>query len=423
MNIIKSLFEFIEKSPTSAHVAFYATAKLTEAGYTEICEGSAQELADGGKYFVRRGGAIIAFRMREQVRSFNITASHSDSPAFRLRHDPDVHGVNTTLNVESYGGTVNYTWFDRPLALAGSVMVSDGSRIDNRLVFMDEDVAVIPGVAPHLMSGINTSFSPNPAVDMRPLYSIGEASLLDAVASRLGIDVKNIVSHELYLVNRARPTLFGAENELILAPRIDDLASVYTALEAFIAAPDTDSVPMLCIFDHEEIGSATKEGAASDMLSELLSAICPDKAKLNSALAASLMLSADGAHALHPNHPELSDPTNRPVLGAGVAIKYSARRKYATDVLSDALLRSVASRAGIPIQTYANRADLPGGSTLGSIAAVATSLPTVDIGIPQLAMHSVCETCAAADVESMYQLLFAFYSSVIEKQGDAYIVK
>lgn len=423
MNIKNGLFDFIEKSPTAQHAAANVAARLADAGYTELCERFTTDLAADGRYFLRRGGAVIAFRMREDIKSFSITASHSDSPALRLRHEPSIRGEYTSLSVERYGGAVNHTWLDRPLALAGRVMVAEDVGIRERLVTIDEDVAVIPGVAPHVMRDVNSSFAPNPAVDMKPLYSIGEASLMEKVASTLGIRAEDIASHELYLVSRARPLLFGASGELILAPRIDDLASVYTALEAFLAAPDTEAVPMLCVFDHEEVGSETKEGAASNMLSELLEVICPDGARLKAALSASLMLSVDGAHAHHPNHPELSDPTNRPILGGGVAVKYNANRKYATDLLSDALLRSIAARAGIALQSFANRADLPGGTTLGSIAALALSVPTVDIGIPQLSMHSIAETCAASDVIGMYELLLAFYSSTTEKRGEAYIVK
>ena len=421
MKLTDRLFKFIEGSPTSYHAARRLADELSAAGYVPVSEGA--PLKAGGKYYLTRGGSVIAFRMRDKVSSFNITASHSDSPSFKINFIPESSGVYTRLSVESYGGAINYTWLDRPLSVAGRVMVSDGGALTERLVDLDADIAVIPSVAPHLMRSINSSFAPNVAVDMQPLFTIEKSSLLNRVAAALGISRESILSHELYMLPRQKPTYIGAEGELILAPRIDDLASVYTALEAFLAAPDTESVPVLAVFDHEEIGSATKEGAASDMLSDVLALICPDEGVRKSALASSLMLSVDGAHALHPNHPELSDPINRPILGGGVALKYNANRRYATDLVSDAILRAIAAKRGITLQVYANRADLPGGSTLGSIAARGLAVPTVDIGIPQLAMHSAVETCAAADVDAMYELLLAFYSSEIGSARGGLTVK
>lgn len=411
MKLTDNLFGFIESSPTSHHAAATVIGMLREAGYAELCVAS--DLTAGGKYYIHRGGAVIAFRMREKCLSFNITASHSDSPSYRINYIPESRSAYTRLCVEPYGGAINYTWFDRPLSVAGRVMVSEGGALLEKLVCLDEDLVVIPSVAPHLMRGINSTFSPNAAVDMQPLLSLGEASLLGRVAENLGVAKENIISHELYLYNRQRGMYIGADRELVIAPRIDDLASVYTALEAFIKAPDTASVPVLAVFDNEEVGSSTKEGAASDLLADVLAMICPDRSALDAALSVSLMLSVDGAHALHPNHPELSDPVNRPILGGGVAVKYNANRRYATDALSDALLRAIAQKAGIGLQVYSNRADLPGGSTLGSIAATALAVPTVDIGIPQLAMHSIAETCAESDIAAMYELLLAFYSATV----------
>ena len=423
MKLTERLFDFIESAPTSLHAAKSVSAILEESGYTKICECGGTELVAGGKYYIARGGAVIAFRKRENCTSFGITASHSDAPSFKLNFVSETRAAYTRLSVERYGGSIHYSWLDRPLSVAGRVMISVGGEISEKLVKLDEDLAVIPSVAPHLMRDVNSGFSPNAAVDLQPLYSIGAACVLDKVAAAAGVARENIISHDLYLYTREHPTTFGAEGELILAPRIDDLASVYTALSAFIDAPDTASTPVFAMFDHEEVGSSTTEGAASTLLSDVLALICPDKSCREAAIRASLMLSVDGAHALHPNHPELSDPANRPTLGGGVAIKYNANRRYATDAASDAILRTIAAADGIALQVYANRADLPGGSTLGSIAATGLGIPTVDIGIPQLAMHSIMESAAASDVDAMYKLLSAFYASSVERDSESGALK
>ena len=416
---INSFIDFIKGATTSYHTVASMEAELASAGYKRLFERESWELVPGGKYYTVRGGSIIAFRYRTAAKSMNIVSAHSDFPALKLKAVPDTHGKYTKLNVETYGGAIHYTWFDRPLSLAGRVAVKTENGIDLMLVDLDEDIAVIPSVAPHLNRQVNTSFAPNAAIDLQPLYAAADAgSVLDKVASKLGVSAADILSHDLYLYNRDSGRLFGEKGEFILAPRIDNLASVYTALRAFIDADDTVSMPIIAVFDNEEVGSSTAEGAASDFLADTVKRLFSDDVAFRAALASSLVVSADGAHAIHPNHPELSDQHCYPVMGCGVAVKYNANRRYATDALSDGALRLIASTRDIPLQSYSNRPDLLGGSTLGSISSTRLPVSTVDIGVPQLAMHSACECAAVSDIKGMAELLLAFYESELPRLFD-----
>jgi aspartyl aminopeptidase len=255
---------------------------------------------------------------------------------------------------------------------------------------------------------------------MIPLMGLpsSSAKLMDEVAALAGVDAQDIISHDLFLYNREAGRVFGLEGEFLLAPRLDDLGCVYSSVRAFLDADEVEGVvPVLAVFDNEEVGSETKQGAASTFLDMTLSAIAGGEDKYRTALVDSFMLSADNAHALHPNHPELSDSGNAPLLGGGVVVKYNANQRYTTDAVSDALFRSFSSRAGVNVQNYYNRADMAGGSTLGSIANTRVSVKTVDIGLPQLAMHSSMETVACSDICDMISVMKKFYSSGIDCFG------
>ncbi len=420
MSNIEGLFRFISKSTSPYHAVAAAAEILSAEGYTELYECDAWELADGGKYFVRRSGSsLIAFVYRKELSSFNIVATHSDFPAFRLKVEPDSVGTYSRLNVERYGGPIYYTWFDRPLSLAGRVVVSTDNGAEVRLVDLARDSAVIPSVAPHLNREINSKFSPNPAVDLIPLYALGRggASVLDDIAAAANTERDSILSYDIYLYNREAGLRLGKDGEFILSPRLDDLASAYASLRAFVCARESAATAVYALFDNEEVGSATKQGAASTFLCDTLLRVAGDELAYKRAISTSVMVSADNAHAVHPNHPELADSSCRCVLGGGVAVKYNADQRYTTDGVSDAIIRSVAKRAGVKLQPYANRADMPGGSTLGSIATTKVPVISVDIGLPQLAMHSVNETAAASDVDAMITLLAEFYSTHFRIRG------
>ena len=420
MKHTEGLFEFIKNSPSAYHAVNTVREMLEAEGYTELYESDRWKLAVDGKYYViRNGTSLIAFRTVRDARGFMICASHSDAPTFRVKVTPEAVGAYTRLEVEKYGGMIYYTWLDRPLSVAGRVILRTPDGVESRLVNLDTDLLTIPSLAIHLNRGVNDGAKFNPAKDLLPLYSSGaeKGDLVKSIAEQLGVDSENILSHDLFLYNRDEGRRVGKDGEFILCPRLDDLGCVYTSTVAFLAARGAQSLPVLAIFDNEEVGSETKQGAASTFLRDTLLRISGSDQSLAVALENSFMLSADNAHAKHPAYPEMSDPDNAPVLNSGVVIKYNASQRYTTDGLSDALFRTVCKRAGIKVQTYCNRADLPGGSTLGSISNTRVSVPTVDIGLPQLAMHSANETAGAHDIDSMISAITEFYSTTMAKKG------
>lgn len=422
MNQISNLFDFINASPTAYHTVDNIKAVLIANGFTELSEKDSAKYSDGEPHFVIRGGtSIIAFKGKTEDGGFMITASHSDSPAFKIKVSEECAGAYVRLNTERYGGMINYSWLDIPLSVAGRVVVRAADGIKTKLVNIDRDLAVIPSVAIHLNRTVNESCKLNPAQDLLPLYSLGKekGGFKKLIASIAGVDVCDIISHDLVLYNRTRGTVLGEGEDIILSPRLDDLECVFASLEAFLAAKDNSgAVKVLAVFDNEEVGSETKQGANSTFLDNTLRNIAGSDEKYLSMLADSFMISADNAHAKHPNHPELSDAECSPVLGGGVVIKYNANQRYATDGVSDGIFRIFAERSGAKLQVFANRADMPGGSTLGSIANTRVSIPTVDIGLPQLAMHSATECAAASDLSDMISVMTEAYSSSVCFSGD-----
>ena len=417
MKLLNGLFDFIKKSPTAYHAADTVAKILVENGYTELYEGSHWALNDGGRYFVRRNcSSLIAFRTVKGARGFMIAASHTDSPTFRVKLSGEKGGAYSRLDVEKYGGMIYYSWLDRPLSVAGRVVVATEGGVECRLVNLDCDLVSIPSLAIHLNRGVNDGAKLNPATDMLPLYSTGGGSLEAKICDAAGVTPDKLLSHDLFLYNREQGRVFGANGEFILCPRLDDLESVYASLEGFLGAGDCASVPVFAIFDNEEVGSETKQGAASTFLFDTLSRIAGDDYR--PILASSMMLSIDNAHALHPNHPEMSDGANAPLLGGGIVVKFNANQRYATDALSDGIFAAICAREGVKTQRYYNRADLPGGSTLGSISNTRVSVPTVDIGFAQLAMHSATETAAVSDLEPMVVATRAFFSTSLAADGE-----
>ena len=420
MKHVDGLFEFIKRSPSAYHAVNTVKEMLDKEGYTELYESDRWKLAVGGKYYViRNGTSIIAFRTVRDARGFIICASHSDCPTFRVKTTPEAVGAYARLEVEKYGGMIYYTWLDRPLSVAGRAIVRTFDGVESRLVNLDTDLVTIPSLAIHLNRGVNDGAKFNPAKDLLPLYAskADKGDLMRSVAVSLGVSSEDILSHDLFLYNRDEGRRVGKDGEFILCPRLDDLGCVYASVAAFVAAREAQSLPVLAVFDNEEVGSETKQGAASTFLRDTLMRICGGEASLAVALENSFMLSADNAHAKHPAYPEMSDPDNAPMLNGGVVIKYNASQRYTTDGLSDALFRTICQRAGVATQTYCNRADLPGGSTLGSISNTRVSVPTVDIGLPQLAMHSANETAGAYDVDGMVAAITEFYSTTLSKKG------
>ena len=400
------MLDFISASPTCFHAIANTAARLIAAGYAPLSEGERWTLRPGDHRFVIRGGSsIIAFRVPQELRGgFMMAAAHSDSPTFKLKEHAELRSSGyIRLHTEKYGGMLMSTWFDRPLSVAGRLFVRQNGCLDEKLVNIDRDLLVIPSVAIHMNRNANDGMKYMANVDTIPLFSSEDpaAAILPMAAEAAGVSPDNVLGSDLFLYCRGRGVTFGAHNEYILSPRLDDLACAWSCLEGFLAARDTGALPILCIFDNEEVGSETKQGAASaflrDTLRRIVFALDHDEEAFRTMLARSFLLSADNAHAIHPNHPEYSDGDNCPRMNAGVVIKFNANQRYATDGRSCALFRSICQDAGVPTQVMANRSDLPGGSTLGSIANTLVPVSTVDIGLAQLAMHSAWETMGTED--------------------------
>ena len=408
------LFEFIKKSPTAYHAVAEIKKRLLECGFAEVSEKDISSFeTDSG--FVIRDSSIIAFKGNPQNGGFMICASHNDTPTFKVKNTRS--GICSALSTEPYGGAIYYSWLDRPLSVAGRAAVETSCGIEMRLVNIDRDLVTIPSVAIHMNPAVNEGVKLDPSKDMLPVLSLDKnADILELVADELGVSADEIMSCDLMLYSRQEPLSLGASDELILSPRLDDLSSVYASLEAFLDA-EPGAVSVFAVFDNEEVGSSSRQGAASTFLKDTLLRIAGDEEKYLTMLPDSFLVSADNAHARHPNHPELSDPDNAPVLGGGVVIKYNSAKRYITDAPSDGIFRVVCKRAGVSVQSYYNRADKRGGSTLGNIALSSVSIPGVDIGLPQLAMHSSAETIALSDLENLKEALTEFYSVKIATDG------
>lgn len=432
--VVEELLTFIEKSPTAFHAVDTMKGLLEAEGYENLLESKAWNLKVGGKYYVMRNGtSLIAFRIpKEEFAGFQLMASHSDSPTFRIKENPEMEVGNAyvKLNVEGYGGMICSTWFDRPLSVAGRLIVKTEQGIESRLVNVDRDLLMIPSLAIHMNRKVNEEQKFNVQKDLLPLYSMADSkrSFMDVVAEAAGVDPESVIGNDLFLYNRVKGTIWGADKEFISSARLDDLQCAFSSLKGFLAAKAGESIPVHCVFDNEEVGSSTKQGAESTFLLDTLLRICEALEKTPSqyrqALANSFMLSADNAHAVHPNYGEKTCPTNRPVLNGGIAIKYSANQKYTTDGVTAALFKTICERANVPYQVFLNRSDMAGGSTLGNISTNQVAVKSVDIGMPQLAMHSAYETAGVKDTEYLVKATKTFFeSSLQELPNESYNIK
>ena len=426
MEILKDLMNFLDSSVTMFHAINECEKVLKDSGYIYLPENEKWNIRAGKYYTKRNSSSLIAFDIANGDYHFQISAAHSDSPTFKLKDRPIIESNGyLKLNVEAYGGMIDATWLDKPLTLAGRVMVDTGCGIETRLLYIDKDLLIIPNVPIHFNREINKGFAFNNQVDMLPVFSAGNLSEADfdkMLAKELGVKPEAILAKDLYLVNRQKATVIGYDNELISSGRLDDLECVYTSLLGFIEAMNNDHINVFAVFDNEEVGSVTKQGAMSTFLVSTLNRINKALGKADEdyyrAIAKSMLISCDNAHAIHPNHPELFDVKNRPVLNKGIAIKESANQKYTTDAFSRAVLKKILDKNNIPYQTFANRSDIMGGSTLGNLSNTAVSMNAVDIGLPQLAMHSAYETAGAKDVEYAIEALRAFFETNIDIKDD-----
>lgn len=460
----KALLDFIEKSPTGFHAVANASRLLEEKGFVRLMENEKWELEKGGRYYVtRNASSVIAFAVpQEAFSSFGMMCSHTDSPSFKVKENPEMETDKkyTKLNVERYGGMLCAPWFDRPLSVAGRVMALKNGKIKQILINVDRDILMIPNVAIHMNREANDGFKYNAQTDMCPVFGDETAkdTFLSMIAEEAGISKDELLGMDLFLYNRQKGSIWGSSSEFVSAPRLDDLQCMYASLTGFLAAmqetdetyddfelPDklegrNDSakkqngsidfrccMPIFCAFDNEETGSVSRQGAASTFLQDTLLRISEGlgktQAEYRMALADSFMISCDNAHAVHPNHPEMADPVNRPQMNGGIVIKYNANQKYTTDAVSGAVFKQLCSLADVPYQVYTNRSDMAGGSTLGNISNTQVSLRSVDIGLAQLAMHSPYETAGVKDTWYLERLAKTFYQTGIQCEADDLVIR
>ena len=423
----KEMLEFITKSPTCFHAVENIGEMLEAAGFRKLRETEEWKLERGGKYYIgRNDSSVIAFAIPAgNVKGFHMAAAHSDSPCFKIKEKPEltVEEHYVRLNTEKYGGMILSTWLDRPLSVAGRLAVRGTDGIETKLVNIDEDLCVIPNVAIHMNREMNKGVEYNPQVDMLPLFADAafddtketpeKITLKALAAGAAGVDENTILGEDLFLYTRQEGRFLGANGEYVLSPRLDDLQSAFALVKAFTESTPMEYINLCAVFDNEEVGSGTRQGADSTFLADVLDRITEglgvDRSTYLRWVADSFLISADNAHAVHPNHPEKADPTNRPYLNGGIVIKFHGSQKYTTDGIAAARMKDYCERANVPYQTYANRSDIAGGSTLGNISTAHVSVSSVDIGLPQLAMHSAVETAGMKDTEYAVRALKEFW--------------
>lgn len=431
----EELLQFIEKSPSAFHAVDTMKRVLDERKYEQLLEGDTWKLLPGGNYYVIRGGtSLIAFRIpsdkiRNRVsggfRGFQIMASHSDSPTFKVKENPEMEAEKAyvKLNVEKYGGMLIAPWFDRPLSVAGRLIVRENEKVVSKLVKVDKDLLLIPSLAVHMDRQANEGHKYNVQKELLPLYGMigAKGTFLQTVAEATGVSEDEILGHDLFLYNRVKGTIWGAEDAFLSSGRLDDLQCAFASLKGFLAAKEGESIPVHCVFDNEEVGSSTKQGAASTFLADTLlrinEALGRTPGEYRQAIASSFMVSADNAHAVHPNFAEKACPTNRPVINGGIVLKYSANQKYTTDGVSAALWKQLCEKADVLYQVFLNRSDMIGGSTLGNLSGNQVAVCCVDVGLPQLAMHSPYETAGVKDTEALVRAAKSLFESSVEERG------
>lgn len=416
------------KTGTSAVMAVKeAERRLTEAGFEELHFSNTWGLTEGGRYYMKHHDTtLLAFTVAKNVsfrEGFRIAAAHTDFPCLRIKPRPDVvtNGY-AQVNVEVYGGAILSTWLDRPLSISGRIAVKSDDVLhpDMRYIDLKKSLMTIPNLAIHMNREVNKGVELNRQTDMLPIAGLIEEKLnekqafLNFLAKEEGIEAEDILDYELWVYCMQEPTVLGMEEEFLLSPRLDNLTSVQALLTGLIEGKQSRGINVIALFDHEEIGSRTKQGAGSLLLLHVLEKICDSfgktLAQTRESLYESFLLSVDVAHGLHPNKTGKMDITNKPVLGGGLCIKEASSQSYATDCEAIAIVEQICQKAGISYQKFVNRSDMPGGGTLGSIASSILPIPTVDIGVPILAMHSAVETMGRRDMEALTGLVREYFS-------------
>ena len=423
MNYARDCIEFINESLTCFHAAKEIARRLEEAGYVFLKEQESWNVVKGGKYYTMRNqSSVLAFNIGENVEKpvFAMSASHSDSPVFKVKPNAVLNRAGMVrLNVEAYGGMIMSSWMDRPLALAGRVLVKKDAGFESRL-FAKKDCCMMPNMAIHLNRGANEGQKFNVQVDMLPVVALDEKefNFSGYLAEEMQVAKEDILGYDLVITNGDSGKLWGSHEEFITSARLDDLECAYGTLQGFLEASNPERINVYCCFDNEEVGSRTRQGADSTLLSGTLSRICASlgytEAQLVQGITESFMVSADNAQGFHPNHPELSDEGNNVKLNQGVVIKFNAAQSYTSDSFSSCVLKCLAEKANVPVQIYTNRSDQRGGGTLGNVSNSHVSLMSVDIGLAQWAMHSCAETAGALDVEHLVNLMRTYYETSLK---------
>ncbi|SKA73505.1 aspartyl aminopeptidase [Clostridium sp. USBA 49] len=423
----QNLIDFIYESPTAFHAVESVKKVLLDNGFKELKEEERWKFEKNGKYFVTKNdSALFAFILGSgsiTKKGFRIIGAHTDSPSFRIKPNPEIISENAyiKLNTEVYGGPILNTWFDRPLSIAGRVIVK-GENIfypKTKLVNINKPILIIPNLAIHMNKDVNKGMEINTQKDTLPLVSVinneleKENYLLNIIASELKINVEDILDFDIFLYEYEKGKIIGPNDEFISSSRLDDLAMVHAALYALVNTKESQNFNVLACFDNEEVGSSTKQGANSEILANILERIVlnlgGDREDFFRTIARSFMISSDLAHAVHPNAGEKADPINRPIINKGPVIKLAANQSYTTDADSLAVYEQICKKAEVPVQKFVNRSDARGGSTIGPISSTHINLRCVDMGTPILAMHSIRELGGVLDHTYVSKSFEEFY--------------
>lgn len=425
---MKEMMKFLDESVTAYQAIDNLKKELLQNKYEELDEKKEYKLLKGHKYFITRNGtSIIAFNIGKKLDepSLQIAASHSDCPSFKIKPEAFIFDNNyLKLNTEVYGGPIYYPWLDRALGIAGRVVIKNKDSLKTINYKTDNPFCVIPSVAIHQNRDVNKGIDLNPQIDLLPLVSLEKGDLKDFLAKELKTKKDDIKGFDLYLYPMDKAFNWGLKKEFITSFHIDNLECAYTSFKAFLNNFNDNNINVYCSFDNEEVGSLTRQGADSDFLNATILRIASAlKLDYYSLVSSGMLLSCDNGHALHPNHPEKSDPVNRPLINKGVVIKYNANQSYTSDGITSAIFSNLLDGKKIPYQYFANRSDSKGGSTLGNISNSHISILSIDIGLAQLAMHSPMETAGVKDIDYMIDAIKQFYKAHLTIKGDTYSLK
>lgn len=419
-NLINDLVDFLNKSHSEYNACNNIKNILLENNFIELNEGDNFEVERGKNYFLTRNdSSIVAFKIPAMLRRFDFTimASHLDSPCLKIKMDNGVRSYGYhKLNVEVYGGLITSTWLDKPLSIAGRIFYKNNDKVETKIIDIDKPVLIIPNVCIHFNRNINNGFIYNPEVDLKPIMSLGEEnnSIMKLLCSYTSLKEEDVISYDLNVYNYEKSMVGGINNEFLISPKIDNLESAYLSLRSFLDSGETENIKVYVSFDNEEIGSETYGGADGDFLKNTLKRISNSlgfsENNFYAALANSFLVSIDNGHAVHPNHPELSDPNNLVYLNKGPIIKFNSNMAYMSDAYTSSLVVDVCKKNNIPYQFFYNKSDVRGGSTLGALSTSQIGIKTCDIGCAQLSMHSSYETAGTKDVDYMYELIKDIYN-------------